>query len=111
MADFVCIIQKGQVAHRMQAELAEALRALGAEIFGDDPAQSEIRWTVMPSGFAFTAGEPSTSSIVVRSVPVGYPDDEREAYLHRVCDLWTELTGCSKDEIVATAFDGPIPVE
>jgi hypothetical protein len=110
MPDYACIIQEGQSAHRQQDALAEGLRRIGQEAFGDNPDATEIAWVVLEKGFAWTAGAPSTSSIVVRSVPVGFPDERREAFLHAVCDLWTTVTGCSVDEIVVTAWDGPLPL-
>lgn len=110
MPDYVCIIQEGQAADERREVLAEGLRAIGAEAFGDDPVATEIAWSVVPKGFGWTAGEPSRSSIVIRSVPVGLPLDRREAFMHRVCDLWEKETGCSVDEIVVTAWDGPLPI-
>ena len=77
-------------------------------VVDDDPADTEIEWTRHAPGWAWTAGEPSTSSIVVRSVPVGFDNDRREEFLHAICDLWTKTTGCSVNEVVATAFDGPL---
>ena len=110
MPEYACMIQEGQEPHRRQAALADGLRRLGAEAFGDDPGATEIRWIVIPKGWAWTAGEPSTSSLVVRSVPVGLEPAPREAFLRRVCDLWQDVTGCSIDEIVVTALDGPLPL-
>ncbi len=110
MPDYTCIIQQGQNPARKQAELAEGLKRIGRELLGDSAAGAEIAWVSVPEGFGFTAGVPSTSTLVVRSVPVGFPDDEREALLTRVCNLWTEVVGCTKDEIVVTAFDGPLPL-
>ena len=95
---------------RRREELAKGLERIGREVFGDREPGPEIRWVTVRDGYGFTAGDPSSSSVVVRSVPVGFPDDEREAFLKRVCDLWTEVTGCSDDEIVVTAFDGPLPL-
>ncbi len=108
MDRYACIIQEGQAADRERGALEAGLKRLAREFFGDDPAEVGIRWTRQPRGWAWTAGEPSTSSIVVRSVPVGYDDVQREAFLRAVCDLWVETTGCSVNEIVATAFDGPL---
>lgn len=110
MPDYVCMIQQGQSPQQHQEELAEGLRRIGRETFGDGPEGAEISWVVLPKGYAWTAGEPSTSSIVIRSVPVGYPAEEREAYLRSVCDLWMDVSGCSVNEIVATAWDGPLPL-
>ncbi len=110
MAHFACMIQEGQEADRKREALAARLRSLAHETFGEAADAVEIKWIPIAKGYAWTAGEPSTSSIVVRSVPVGYPDDEREKLLRAICDLWVETTGCSIEEIVATAIDGPLPL-
>ena len=110
MADYACIIQAGQAPDRSRAALEAGLRRLGEQAFGDDPDAVEIAWTVIEPGFAWTAGEPSQSSVVIRSVPAGLPDAEREDFLRSVCRLWETETGCSADEIVVTAWDGPLPV-
>ena len=108
MSQYACIIQEGQGADRASDALEAGLRQLGQRFFDDDPTDVAIRWTRQPRGWAWTAGEPSTSSIVVRSVPVGFDDTQREAFLKAVVDLWVETTGCSINEVVATAFDGPL---
>ena len=110
MSTVVCMIQQGQAADRERAALAEGLERIGREAFGDAPDPGAIRWVVLAEGFGWTAGEPSRSSIVVRSVPVGRPLAEREAFMRRVCSLWETVTGCSTDEIVVTAWDGPLPI-
>ena len=108
MSQYACIVQEGQAADHSTDALEAGLRRLGQRFFGDDPNDVAIRWTRQAPGWAWTAGEPSTSSIVVRSVPVGFDNAEREVFLRAVVDLWVETTGCSVDEVVATAFDGPL---
>jgi len=110
MAHYACMIQEGQEAERRKDALADGLREIAQRTFGEHPDEVEIQWDSLPKGFAWTGGEPSTSSIVVRSVPVGFDNDEREVLLRSMCDLWIETTGCTINEIVATAFDGPLPL-
>jgi phenylpyruvate tautomerase PptA (4-oxalocrotonate tautomerase family) len=110
MPHYACMVQAGQSAEQCRDRLAEGLRELARDAFGDVPEQVEIQWISIPEGFGFTAGEPSTSSLVVRSVPVGFPEPLREAFMAKVCRLWQEVTGCSADEIVVTALDGPLPL-
>ncbi len=110
MAHYICIIQEGQEADRQRAALEAGLKDLAESTFGDRPDEVVIQWRSMAKGFAWTAGEPSTSSIVVRSVPVGFDNDKREHFLRAVCDLWVDTTNCSINEIVATALDGPLPL-
>jgi hypothetical protein len=110
MPQYVCFVQEGQQPAACQAELSDGLRRLGRERLGDPAQGIEIRWTVVARGFGFSAGRPSTSSLVVREVAVGFPDPAREAFMRSVCELWKQVTGCTTDEIVVTAYDGPLPL-
>jgi hypothetical protein len=110
MADYVCVIQAGQAADRSRDTLADGLRRIGRDAFGDDPEAIDISWRPVERGFAWTAGEPSIASLIIRSVPVGFPDDRRERFLSAVTELWTSATGCASNDVVVTAWDGPLPV-
>jgi hypothetical protein len=109
MNNYVCLIQEGQFADQNRKALAEGLKKIGSECFGDDAEATEIDWVVARKGFAFKSEGLSTSSIVERSVPVGLPQDQREVFLNKVCNFWQQETGCSVDEIMVLAWDGPLP--
>ena len=104
------MIQEGQRADDERSALERGLAELGRDHFGDAPGDTSVRWVALRAGWAFTADKPSTSSIVVRSVPEGLSLDRREAFMHGVCRLWEDVTGCTTDEIVVTAWDGPLPL-
>jgi hypothetical protein len=106
---YACMVQEGQIADRMRDRLGAGLRQLAAETFGEAEAEVEIRWVTIAKGFGFTAGKPSTSSLIARSAPAGFGDDERRAFMSRVSDLWREVTGCHPDEVVVTTLGGPLP--
>lgn len=108
MPDWVCMVQEGQAAAGLRERLGDGLMRLATETFGDD-AGVDIGWVVVPEGFGFTAGKPSTSSLIARSVPTGYPDDARVVFMRKVSDLWLEVTGCDPDEVVVTTLEGPLP--
>ena len=111
MNDYVCLIQEGQSAEQCREALAEGLKNIGMECFGDNPAATEIGWVVVRKGFGFTAGELSTTSIVQRSVAVGLPQDQREVFLKKVSDLWQQETSCSGNEVMVVTWDGPLPIQ
>jgi len=110
MPHYACMVQEGQPAEGARDRLAEGLKRLAAETFGDAPADVEIRWITIRKGFGFTAGRPSASSLIVRSVPAGFEDDRRAAFMGAVCELWQEVTGCAVDDVVVTTLDGPLPL-
>ncbi len=111
MNDYVCLIQEGQSADQSREALAEGLKNIGMECFGDNPAATEIGWVVVRKGFGFTAGEPSTTSVVERSVAVGLPQDQREVFLKKTSDLWQQVTDCTGNEVMVMAWDGPLPIQ
>ncbi len=108
MARYTCMFQEGRIPERVRLTLAEGLRKIGREMLGDS-TEAEVGWIAIREGFGFTAGRPSTSSLVARAVPVGFAQPRREEFMTRVCNLWKDTTGCSEDEIVVTAIDGPAP--
>ncbi len=108
--DYVCIVQAGQAAESKIPELAEGLEQIGARAFGDEPGKVEIRWVSVPEGFGFSAGEPSSASLVIRSVPVGLGNSERKDFMKSITSLWERVTGCTADDIVVTSYDGPLPL-
>jgi hypothetical protein len=107
---FACIVQAGQTAENRQPRLSDGLKLIAQETFGEPPGSVEIQWISVKQGFGFTAGKPSSSSLAVRSVPDGYPDDERFRLMTDISELWQEVTGCSANEIVVTVMDGPLPL-
>ena len=109
MAQYACMVQEGQAADRLRDRLSDGLRRLAAETFGETAADVEIRWVPIPQGFGFTAGKDSTSSLIARSVPTGFTDEQRTAFMLRVSALWRDVTGCHPDEVVVTTLDGPVP--
>ena len=108
MREYVCIIQQGQAADGCREALAEGLKKIGTEVFGDDAGATEIEWIPVRKGFGFTAGKPSTATVVERSVAVGLPQDKRMAFMEKVSDLWIGVTGCTVNEIVIVTWEGPL---
>ncbi|MEM1230532.1 MAG: hypothetical protein AAGI15_08355 [Pseudomonadota bacterium] len=102
MIDCLCLVQEGQGPDRQRTALAGALDAFAREQFG---VGLQARWVPVAPGYGFTAGAPSSSSVVSLAAPEPLTQDRREAALRALVALWTEHTGCSVDEIVAVVAD------
>lgn len=59
-------------------------------------------WRPVADGFMYTEGRQSTSSVIACQLRHRTTRDEREAYMRGICDLWSELTGCTDHEIVVS---------
>lgn len=106
MSHFSCVVQEASAAQAATATLERRLAELHASHYPDEPVT--VSWRVVPAGFMFTEGRPSTSSIIACAVDHETTLVERERYLRGVCDLWTDVTGCTDHEIVV-ALNDPDP--
>lgn len=108
MAHFLCVVQAGSPAETASSELEARLTAMHSGTYPDDTV--DFSWRMIPEGYMFTEGRQSTSSIISVSHP--HPTDvvQREAYMRGVCDVWTELTGCTDHEIVVAVPEQPVEV-
>ena len=97
-----CLVQAGQSPDLHRTEIQGLVREFTDRSFGED---AQITWTAVAQGDGYTAGEPSTSSVIsiVANEPLSPP--RREALLREFVALWTEATGSSVDEIVAVIAD------
>ena len=105
MGHFSCVIQEGSSAARTADELEQRLIALHVAHYPGKEAT--ISWREVPAGYMFTEGRQSSSSIIACVMPWPTTVEEREAYMRDVCDVWTEVTGCTDHEVVVaiTEFD------
>ena len=109
MSEFRCLVQEASTADTRREQLEASLRSLHAEHYpGETPT---FTWVAIPYGHMFTEGEHSTSSIVSAFVDHETTFDGRERYLRGVCDIWTELTGCTDHEIVATITEPELTIQ
>ncbi|MEM9621162.1 MAG: hypothetical protein AAF993_05905 [Pseudomonadota bacterium] len=102
MINCMCVIQAGQAPDQQRAALATALNRFAGEFLHE---QLTVNWVPVPAGNGFTAGEPSTSSVVSLTAPEALSQTRRETLLRELVSLWTRQTGCSVDEIVAVIAD------
>ncbi len=108
MAHFTCIVQDQSAAHRLGETLEQRLQQHHAGHFPDDAAT--VSWLAVPAGYMFTEGRPSTSSVISCTLAHATTRDTRETYMRGVCDLWTEITGCTDHEIVVSITESaPVP--
>ena len=103
MGHFSCVIQDGGSAQAATGDLEARLAQLHASRYGDEPVT--VSWRAVPQGYMFTEGRQSTSSIIACVLEHETNLVEREAFMRGVCDIWTEVTGCTDHEIVVAITD------
>ena len=99
MVQCVCFLQEGQIPD----VVVDALRAGIADLVRAERLAADVDFAVIvvPEGQGWTAGAPSTTSVVSVTAPP-MPQERRVTLLHALCDLWMSKTGCNSEEILAT---------
>ncbi|MEM7097522.1 MAG: hypothetical protein AAF541_04620 [Pseudomonadota bacterium] len=102
MINCTCIVQEGQHPDQSKAKLQRTLNHFTKTAFAEE---AQIAWIPVAGGNGFTAGEPSTSSIVSITANAPLTTDRRESLLRELVEIWTDEVRCSVDEIVAVIAD------
>lgn len=102
---FRAILHEGVVPEGVRPALAGGIRRVYAALFEVPAKTVTVDFTEFARGRFFTAGRPSTSSIVAGTVPSGTSIAQRHRLLSEITTLWCETTGCTPHEIVVTAGD------
>jgi len=105
MIHSTCLVQAGQISGETEAALRNQLAEFAQRAFA---APAQINWIVVPVGSGFTAGKPSTSSVVSMRSTAPLEQTTREALLRELSDVWMAETNCSHDELVAVISDPAI---
>ncbi len=98
----MCIVQEDQGPAQNQAGMKRLLNDFSQRAFGE-PA--DIHWIEVPKTNGFTAGGPSTSSIVSLTALEPVAQDTRTELLQELCAAWSGATGCSINEVVGIIND------
>ena len=93
-----CLVQAEGAAVQHQSELEQALRTNHTAQL--DGADVDISWRLVESGLMFTAGAPSSSSVIACRINGPTTLRQRETYMRSIFDFWTDITGCTDHEIV-----------
>lgn len=99
-----CLVQAGRIDTDVEAALRRRLDAFTRQAFGSPAA---INWTTVPEAHGFTAGVPSTASVVSIRAPARLEQLHRVELLDALSELWMEETACGLDELVAVVADPP----
>lgn len=102
MINCTCVVQEGQSPDLHKREIHGLLDSFSKTSFGEE---ARITWIPVAAGNGFTAGKPSTSSVVSITANESLNPDRREFLLRELVTLWTDRTGCTIDEIVAVISD------
>ena len=89
----------------MRETLNARLIQIGAAVLGVPPDDISVNYEVVPRGFAYRGGEPSTTSNVRGVIPPGSPQATRVEFMQQVQDMWLEVTGQTTAEVVVGAAD------
>ena len=102
---FRCTMQEGQVDEGTRAVLADGLRRIAVDLLGESADDVPVSFSDIPAGFGFRGGAPSTTSLVRGAIVGGVDQELREQVMRAVIEMWTDVSGCTVDELIVSAAD------
>jgi len=103
--EFQLILHGGVVDERLRPRLVQEIRRIYASIFAAAEGQAVVEITEIPTGWFFTAAEPSRSSLVGGTVAAGTSRSDRTRLMAEISAMWCATTGCAPNEIVVSVSD------
>jgi hypothetical protein len=100
----ICTVQEGSIDPSEYAALAAALTAALQDSVGT-AARPALVWCEVPRGQAFTAGAPSSVSLVMIEVADRLDSSTRSAALRSMSDAWCDTAGVQPDQLMLTLAD------
>ena len=108
MTRYIATTQQGHVVENHMEELTVGIQGIASEFFGNDPINSEVRWKVIPKGFGFTAGQLSSSTVLLCIVPDELEYSTRVEFMKRINAFWVKETGIDSNKLAI--FTTSIPL-
>ena len=96
------MFKKVRARPQNQTDIKRLLNDFSERAFGNS---ADIIWIEVPKTNGFTAGGPSTSSIVSLTALEPVAQDRRTELLTDLCAVWSGATGCSINEVVGIIND------
>lgn len=105
MISFNCTLQEGVIPDELRPKLASELARISTSVLGGSAADVKVDFREVRNGYGFRGGEISTTSMVQGQLAQACEQSTRVELLTQICDMWQALTGCTTDELVASARD------
>jgi phenylpyruvate tautomerase PptA (4-oxalocrotonate tautomerase family) len=93
MPVYQCYSPKGLLTDYAKAKIAEEMTAMYCNLAGGLPSWVKVLFHEMPDGECFTAGKPSTQSLILAINRRGRDLQTRQAMLRQLSDIWTRNSG------------------
>ena len=100
MPVYQCFVQEGSITDATRAEVASEITRIHVEATGAPRAFVNVQFFDIPSGHAFTAGEPSPTSIIKGTIRAGRTLEVRRQLLTDLSAMWTRLTKQPEQELI-----------
>lgn len=107
MPIYQCVVPQGTVTPEQKAQMAGELTRIHCEATGDSPAFVQALFLEIPSGSAFTAGQPSKMANIAGYIRAGRSPEVRAQLFEGINAAWSEITGFPDTQLKLTLLDIP----
>ena len=100
MPIYQCVTQPELLTADKRAEVAREITRIHCEITGAPAAFVNVLFLDAPDGRLFTAGRPSSHSVIGGDIRHGRDVETRQVLLRALSTMWTAITGQPEAELI-----------
>src|ERR1700716_4129995 len=106
MPFYSCNVPAGSLTDSQKDDLAKAITRVHAEVTGAPPDLVHVIYNEVAAGDSYTAGEPSSDTIITGHIRAGRSDADKQRLLREVADA-AATTGLPLDTLAVFIRDVP----
>jgi phenylpyruvate tautomerase PptA (4-oxalocrotonate tautomerase family) len=107
MPSYECVTTAGTLAAEQRAKIADAVTTAHVEETGAPFELVHVVFPELPANHAYTAGKPTTPTLIRGSIRAGRSDDVRRRLMQRIQDSYLEITHADPMGLLVAVVDFP----
>ena len=105
MPIYHCLIQQDSLSAEQKQQVSREITRIHGEVTGAPAVFVDVIFDEVPRGHWFTAGEPSSRSIIQAAIRAGRSDGKKARLMAEISRSWKQVTGQREEDLEITITD------
>lgn len=107
MPIYHCLVQQDSLSAEQKQQVSREITRIHGEVTGAPAIFVDVIFDEVPRGDWFTAGEPSSRSIIQAAIRAGRTDDVKARLMSEISRSWNRVTGQREQDLEIAVTDFP----
>ena len=107
MPIYQCLIQQNSLSAEQKQQMSAEITRIHRDVTGAPAIFVDVIFDEVPRGDWFTAGEPSSRSIIQAAIRAGRTDEQKASLMSQISRSWNRVTGQREEDLEIAVMDFP----